>query len=203
MAKATHTIIPAVCYFLVPLALCVGLILIGTFIAGYLFTTSVWIAIVVLCGFFVAAFSSLVRKSHVKSFILICSVLFIGSCYWYFVGPDRIRRYLYVAEIKFTPNFDKKCVPSGGILLLNGDTLRLCSTHDFNMDGWIDSIVKIDGSYPEGRLIDDINSRGIKATVGNELNNGFAPAIHVTGQNLSSDYYLIRYHMCGNALPYC
>lgn len=201
-------LISAVCYFIAPLALCVGLILIGTFITGYLFTTNLWIAIVVLCGFFVAVFLSLVRKSHVKALMLICSVSLIASCYWYFVGQDRIRRHLYVAQVLMTPHFDQKCIPPDGILF-NRDTLRLCSAHDFNMAGWIDLIVKIDGSYPQERLIEDVNSGNIDPTVRNELRAlgtwtfVFGGRNGVTGQHLVSDYYLLRYHMCGNELPFC
>lgn len=88
MAKAIHTAVAAVCYFFVPLAVCSGLILIGTFITGYLLTANLWIAIVVLCGFLVAVFLGLVRKSHIKAIMLICSVSLIASC---FVGQDRIR----------------------------------------------------------------------------------------------------------------
>ncbi len=196
----------AACYFLVPLALCSGLILIGTFITGYLVTANLWIAIVVLCGFFVAVFLSLVRKSHIKAIMLICSVSLIASCYWYFVGQERIRRYLYVAQITLTPNFEGQCIPPDG-LLLNGDTLRLCSTHDFNLAGWIDLIVKIDGSYPKERLIDDINSGNVSPGVDKELERlgmwMLARPYMVTGQHLFSDYYLIRYHMCGNVNPSC
>jgi hypothetical protein len=193
MTKATHTTIIAACYFLVPLALCSGLILIGTFITGYLATANLWIAIVVLCGFFVAVFLSLVRKSHIKAIMLICSVSLIASCYWYFVGQERIRRYLYVAQITLTPNFERQCIPRDGLPLTNGDRLRLCSTHDFNLNGWIDSIVKIEGPYPKDRLVDDINSGNLKPTVINRFNEVFAST--ATGQHLLSDYYFVQDHM--------
>ncbi len=182
MAKAIHTAVAAVCYFLVPLAVCSGLILIGKFITGYLLTANLWIAIVVLCGFFVALFLSLIRKSHIKAIMLICSVSLIASCYWYFVGQDRIRRYLYLAQITLTPNFEKQCIPPDGIPLTNRDRLRLCSTHDFNLNGWVDSIVKIEGPYPKDRLVDDINSGNLKPTVINQFNEVFANT--ATGQHL-------------------
>jgi hypothetical protein len=107
-----------------------------------------------------------------------------------------------------TPHFDKKCIPPDGILF-NGGALRLCSVLDFNLAGWIDLIVMIEGSYPKERLIDDVNSGNIDPAIRLELNRlgkwafVFAEPNMLTGQHLLSDYYLIRYHMCGNASPYC
>jgi hypothetical protein len=78
---------------------------------------------------------------------------------------------------------------------------------DFNFVGWIDLIVKIDGSYAKERLIEDINSGNVSPAVYQELERRgmetLASPHHLSGQHLSSDYYLIRYHMCGNANPYC
>jgi hypothetical protein len=207
MAKATHTTILAVCYFLTPLALCVGLVVIGTF-TGSLASTNLLIAIVILCGIFVGLTLILFRKYRINALMLICTVSLIASCYWYFVGQDRIRRYLYVAEIMAKPHFDEKCVPPDGILF-NGDTLRLCSVHDFDLAGWVDLIFKIDGSYPAERLIADLTSGGVTPAVGNELSKlgewsyVFGLRNTVTDQHLVADYYLIRVHMCGNASPSC
>jgi len=171
----------------------------------YLFTTHLLIDILVICGFFVGLILSLVRKYRIKAIMLICSVSLIVIFVWR-LGEDQIRRYLYVAEVLVTPHFDKKCVPADGVLF-NGDTLLSCSTHDFNLAGFMDVIVKISGPYPKERLIDDINSRKLTVppvgVIGDELTKlGMWPD-HVTGQHLLSDYYLIKVHICGNARPYC
>lgn len=92
MAKAPRTAIVALYYFLVPLALCARLLVIGTFTTGYLLPTNLWISIVALCGFFVAVFLSLVRKAHVKALMLICSVSLVVICIWR-LGEDKIRGY--------------------------------------------------------------------------------------------------------------
>lgn len=124
---------------------------------------------------------------------------------WNF-GEDPIRRDLYVAEVLITPHFDRKCLPSDGVLL-NRDVLRLCGTHDIGE--YVDLIFKITGSYPKERLIDDVNAGNINAAARSELMKlgrwtfVFAWPHSVTGQHLFYDYYLIRYHMCGNADPYC
>jgi len=207
MARAIHTAISAACYFLVPLTLCVGLVVTGTFATGYLLTTNLLIAIVVICGIFVGLILILFRKYRIKALMIGCSVSLVSVCLWYF-GEDRIGRYLYVAEIKLKPDFEKKCVPPDGIRY-SGDTVRLCSAHDFNLAGWIDLIVKIDGSYPPERLINDINLGNFAPAIGKELNtlgewsSAFSLPNTVIGQHLVADYYLIRFHMCGNRSPSC
>ena len=200
MAKATHTAMLVVRYFLAPVALYIGLVAIGTF-TGSLFITNLMIFILVFVGFFAALLLSLIWKSHIKALLLICSVSLIAIDLWYF-WEDPIRRYLYTAEILLTPHFDQQCVPPNGVLF-NGDTLRSCSTHDFNLAGFMDVIVKISGPYPKERLIDDINSRKLTTpavgVIGDELTKlGMWPD-HVTGQHLLSDYYLIKVNICGNA----
>jgi hypothetical protein len=205
MARATHTAILAVCYFIAPFALFVGLVTIGTF-TGDLPLTNLMIFVLILVGLFVALVLIFVRKYRIKALILICSVLLVAVI-WY-SADDRVLRYLYVAEVMVTPNFDKKCVPADGILF-NGDMLRLCSVHDLNLAGWIDLIFKIDGPYQIGRLIDDVNSGNLDPAVRTELHKlgtwtfVFAQPNALTSQHLLSDYYLIRYHMCGNADPTC
>jgi len=204
MAKATHTAILAVCYLLAPLALFVGLVVIGTF-TGNLFATNLLIYILVLCGLFAGLVFSLIPGYRVKALMLICSVSLIAVDLRYF-WEDPIRRYLYTAEILLTPRFDKNCVPPDGVLF-NGDTLRSCSTHDFNLAGFMDLIVKISGPYPKERLIDDINSRKLTApavgVIGDELTKlGMWPN-SVIGHHLVSDYYLIKVNICGNADPGC
>jgi len=191
MVSATRIAISAAGYFLGPLALYIGLIALGTF-TGYLLTTNAVISALLLCGLFVGAFLSLFRQYRINALMLICSVLLIGVYIWHF-GEDPIRRYLYVAEVLMTPHFEQKCVPADGIPLTDRDTLRLCSTHDFNLGGWIDSIVKINGSYAKERLIDDINSGKLKPRVVNRFNEVFAAT--GTGRHLWSDYYLIQDRM--------
>lgn len=197
-------LILAVCYFLTPLALYIGLVAIGAF-TGYLFLTNLMISILSLVGFFVGLIVSLVRKYRIKALMLICSVSLIAIYLWRF-GDDSTRRYLYMAEVLLTPNFAKKCIPPDGVLI-NDDTLRLCGTHDFNLAGWVDLIVKIEGPYPKERLIEDINAGNVSPAADKELERlgmwMFARQYHVTGHHLLSDYYLIRYNMCGNADPYC
>ncbi len=208
MAKATRTAILAAFYFLIPLAICVGLLVIGTFTTGYLFTANLLISVVALCCFFVAAFLSFVRRSQVNALTLLCSFSLVIFYIWR-LGEDKIRNHLYAAEVALTPDFDKKCIPAAGIRFGDGDALRLCSAHDFNLAGWIDLIVKIDGASPKEHLIDDVNSGNIDPTVRNELKAlgtwtfAFTGLNSVTGRHLLSDYYLIRYHMCGNANPSC
>jgi hypothetical protein len=207
MAKATHTAIWALCYFLAPFAVFVGLVAIGTFTAN-LTATNLEIDALVLCGLFGGLILALVRKYRINALMLICSVSLIAVYLWHFGPPlsseAPLQRYLYKAEILLTPDFDKKCIPPNGILF-GGDTLRICSTYDFNLVGFVDLIVKISGSYPEDSLIDDINSRKVNPAVDVDelIRLGGMWPNSVTGQHLVSDYYLIKVHICGNARPYC
>lgn len=127
------------------------------------------------------------QSAHAYLFRFACCYLHLAF------GRGQNTRLLYVAEVLLTPNFEKKCAPPDGIPLANGGTLRLCSTHDFNLAGWIDSIVKIDGPYPKERFVDDINSGNLKPTVVNRFNEVFAST--ATGQHLLSDYYLVQDHV--------
>jgi hypothetical protein len=203
MAKATHTAMLAVGYFLAPFALCFVLIAIGTF-TGYSFTTNLLIDILAVCGLFVGLVLICIRKYRIKALMLICSVSLIEFYVWHFghlSSEEPIRRYLYAAEVLMTPHFDKKCVPSDGVLF-NGDTLRLCSTYDFG--DYAELIVKISGSYPTERLIDDINSRKMDPQAGgDELMKLGIWLNSVIGHHLVSDYYLFTVYECGKGQPYC
>lgn len=203
MAKATLTAIFAVCYFLAPFAVFIVLVAIGTF-TGHLIATNLLIDILALCGFFVGLFLILVRKHRIKALMLICSVLLIEFYLWHFghvSGEAPTRRYLYVAEVALTPHFDKKCVPPDGVQL-NGDTLRSCSTYD--LGDYAELIVKISGSYPTDRLIEDINSGKLHpVTGGNELAKLEIWPNSVIGQHLLSDYYLFTVYLCGKGQPFC
>jgi hypothetical protein len=207
MAKATRTAILALCYFIAPFAIFFGLVAIGTLTAN-LTATNFEIDALVLCGLFCGLILMRVRKYRINALMLICSVSLIAVYLWHFGTPlsseTPLQRYLYKAEILLTPDFDKKCVPPNGILF-SGDTLRICSTHDFNLVGFVDLIVKISGSYPKDRLIDDINSRKVNPAVDVDelIKMGGMWPNSVTGQHLLSDYYLIKVHICGNARPYC
>jgi hypothetical protein len=207
MAKATHSAILAVCYFLAPFAAFLGLVAIGTFTAN-LIATNLEIDALILCGFFGGLILMLVRKYRINALMLICSVSLIAVYLWHF-GPALnseapLRRYLYKTEILLTPHFDKKCAPPHGILF-NGDALRICRMYDFNLVGFVDLIVKISGAYPKDRLIDDINSRTVNPALGVDelIKLGGMWPNSVVGQHLLSDYYLIEVHICGNARPYC
>jgi hypothetical protein len=140
MAKATHAVIWALCYFLAPIALFIGLVATGAF-TGYLFLTNLTISVLSLVGLFAALSLSPRWKSYTKALMLSCFVSLINIWMWHF-GEGSIRRGLYVAEVLMTPHFDKKCLPPDGVSL-NGDTLRVCSTHDFG--DYADLIVKING----------------------------------------------------------
>lgn len=199
MTRVTHTAALAVCYFIVPFALYLGLVAIGAF-TGYLFITNLTISILSLVGLFAALSLILRRKSYTKALALICSISLINIWVWRF-GENPIRRDLYMAEVLMTPNFDEKCRPPNGVSL-NGDTLRVCSTHDFG--DYADLIVKISGSYPTEHLIDDINSAKLDpATAGNELGELHIWRNSVTGQNLLADYYLLKVYVCGKGRPFC
>jgi hypothetical protein len=102
-----------------------------------------------------------VWKSYLRALALICSVSIVIICGWYV--QSAIQRYLYITEILTTPHFDEKCGPASGIPL-GDDTLRVCSRYSFA--SYEKLIVKISGSYPTERLIDDINSGKIKAAAG-------------------------------------
>jgi hypothetical protein len=199
MAKATHIAILAVCYFLTPLALYIGLVAVGAF-TGYLFLSNLMISILSLVGLFAALFLSLRWKSHTKALMLICSVSIVNIWMWHF-GEDPIRRYLYVGEVLMTPHFDKKCLSSEGVIV-NADTLRLCSTHDFG--DYAVLIVKISGSYPIERLVDDINSRKFDPREGgDELMKLGIWLNSVIGHPLVSDYYLFEVSECGIGQRFC
>lgn len=203
MAKATHTAMLAVCYLLAPFALYFGLVATGTF-TGYSFTTNLLIDILAVCGLFVGLVLICIRKYRIQALMLICSVSLIEFYVWHLghlSSEEPIRRYLYAAEVMMTPHFDKKCVPPDGVLF-NGDTLRLCSRHDFG--DYADLIVKISGSYPTERLIDDINSRKIDPRAGgDELMKLGIWLNSVIGHHLVSEYYLFRVYECGKGQPYC
>jgi hypothetical protein len=199
MAKAIHTAAVALLYLIAPLVLFLGLAATGAY-SGQLFITNLMISILVLFGVFVALLLSLVWKSHAKALPLICSVSLIVASLWHF-GQDQIRRYLYAAEILLTPNFEKKCVPAPGVAL-NGDTLQLCTTHDFG--DYAVLVVKISGSYPIGRLINDINSRKFDPRSGSdELTKLGIWENSVVCQHLLSDYYLFEISECGIGQRYC
>jgi hypothetical protein len=186
MATATRTAISAVRYFVTPLALYIALVAIGTY-ARY---SNLLVEIIVLCGLFVAVFFGLARKSYIKALMLICSVSIIAISIVRF-GDDPVRRTLYKADALLRPNFDEKCFPPEGVLLINGDTLRLCSTYDYV--GWVDLILKIDGPYPAGHL----TSADLSPAVGNKLASlgqySFVFGLpNTVTKHLVADYYLIR-----------
>lgn len=198
MNKTAYAAIVAACYFLAPLAFYIGLKALGAF-RGDLLTTNLLIYILMLFAFLIAFFLVFVWKSYLRALALIFSVSIIAMCDWY-SGQDAIQRYLYMAEVLMTSDFDKKCFPPGGVLL-NGDTLRVCSTHDFG--DYAKWIVKINGSYPTERLIDDINSGKVVLVTGrDDFSN--APGIFrpngVIGYPLLSDYYLFEVYLCGKGL---
>jgi hypothetical protein len=206
MTGATRTAILAACYFLVPFAVFIALVAKGTFTAN-LTATSFEVDASILCAFLAGIILLLIRKYRVNGLMLICSVSLIGVYLWHFghlKGEAPIRRYVYITDVLLTPHFAEKCTPSNGILF-NGDTLRVCSTYDFNLLGFVDLIVKINGSYPKERLIDDINARAFTPSAGPDelIKLGGMWPHSVTGQHLLSDYYLIKVHICGNARPYC
>jgi hypothetical protein len=115
-------------YFVGPLVLYIALKARGAF-TGDLLGTNLLIDILVLLGLSIAPILVFVWKPYLKALALICSISIIIMCDWY-IGQDEIQRHLYMAEILMTPHFAKKCFPPDGILL-NGNTLRVCSTYDF------------------------------------------------------------------------
>ena len=182
-------------YFLGSLVLYFGLKALGAF-TGDLFATNLLIGILGSLRIIGCALFLFVWKSYLRALALICSISIVLMCGWY-IGQDAIQRHLYMAEILMTPHFDKKCVPPGGILL-NGNTLRVCSTYDFG--DYAKWIVKISGSYPTERLIDDINSGKVNLVTGSDefsREPGIFTPNGVIGYPLISDYYLFEVYLCG------
>jgi hypothetical protein len=156
----------------------------------YILATNLLIGILVLFAFLVVLLFIFVWKSYLRALALTCSVSIVLMSGGYV--QSAIQRYLYITEVLTTPHFDEKCGPAGDILL-GGDTLRVCSRYGFG--SYAKLIVKISGSYPAERLIDDINSGKIKAPAG--VNEWWIAPNTVIGYPLTSDYYLFEVYLCG------
>jgi hypothetical protein len=179
-------------YFLGPLALYTALKALGAFGGyGYILAANLLIGVLVLFGLSVTLFFVFVWKSYLRALSLICSISIVLMCGWY-IGQDAIQRRLYTAEVLITPHFGERCVPLGGILL-GDDTLRVCSRYEFG--SYEKLIVKISGTYPAERLIDDINSGKTKAAA--DVDEWWIRPNSVIGYPLTSAYYLFEVYLCG------
>jgi len=181
-------------YYLGPLALYIAVRALGVFTGWYLLITNVPIIIFVFFGLLTALIIVFIWKSSLKALALIFSVLTVVMCGWY-GGQDPLERNLYRIEVLMTPHFDEKCGPPGGIPL-NDDTLWVCRKYDF--DDYAKLIVKISGSYPTERLIDDINSGKVRAPA--DRDEWWIRPNSVIGHHLISDYYLFEVYLCGRGL---
>jgi hypothetical protein len=177
--------------FIGPLALYIGLKALGAFGGyDYILAANLLIGILVLFGLSAALFFVLVWKSYLRALALICSISIVLMCVWY-IGQNEIQRRLYMAEVLMTPHFDERCLPPGGIRL--ADDTRVCSRYEFG--SYEKLIVKISGSYPTERLIDDINSGKVKAAA--DIHEWWIGPNCVIGYPLTSDYYLFEGYLCG------